>query len=261
MELAAAFFFTIPGPKMLWQFGERGYDLSINYPSGTNNDRLSNKPPRWEYMNDANRKKLYNVYSQLIKLRIAQPVFETTDFTYNLTGAVKTITLNDPGLKVVVVGNFDVQNQTSTITFPNTGKWYDYITKDSIVVNNVFYSYPLAAGEYHVLTSRNLNTTGPNTAIKDDVVAANGAYFYNYPNPVNAATTFTYNLKTTEKVTLKIYDLIGKEVANLLDARQVQGDYDVKWTVGNSKYVPNGMYFAKLQIGQNLQTIKVMVEK
>lgn len=261
MELAAAFFFTIPGPKMLWQFGERGYDVSINFPSNTSNDRLTNKPPRWEYMNDVNRKKLYNVYAQLIKLRIAQPVFETTDFTSNLTGAVKTITLNDPALKVVVVGNFDVQNQTSTVTFPNTGKWYDYLTKDSIMVNSTAYSYTLAAGEYHVLTSRNLNTTGPNTAIKDDIVAADGAYFYNYPNPVKGSTIFTYNLKNATNVSLKIYDLLGKEVANLIDDRQVPGDYELKWNVGISKYVPQGIYIAKLQIGQNLQTIKVMVEK
>ncbi|MEP6611572.1 MAG: alpha-amylase family glycosyl hydrolase, partial [Mucilaginibacter sp.] len=48
-EMGAAFMFSSPGPKMLWQFGERGYDISIN-----NGDRLSDKPPHWEYMNDAN---------------------------------------------------------------------------------------------------------------------------------------------------------------------------------------------------------------
>ncbi|MEO8796174.1 MAG: alpha-amylase family glycosyl hydrolase, partial [Daejeonella sp.] len=79
-ELVAAFFLTLPGPKMIWQFGERGYDYSINYPSGTSNDRLSNKPPHWEYMNEPNRKKLYDVYSKLIKLRTEQDVFETSNF-------------------------------------------------------------------------------------------------------------------------------------------------------------------------------------
>ncbi len=261
MELAAAFFFTLPGPKMIWQFGERGYDLSINYPSGTSNDRLSNKPPRWEYMNDVNRKKLYNVYASLIKLRIDQPVFETTDFSYNLTGAIKTITLNDAALKVVVAGNFDVQNQTAIVTFPNTGKWYDYLTKDSINVTNTAYSYALTAGEYHVLTSRKLNANGVNTAIKDDVVAKDGVYFYNYPNPVNNQTTFTYNLKSTEKVSLKIYDLVGKEIMTLVNAKQIAGDYQINWILANSKLNQNGLYFAKLQIGQNMKTIKVMVRK
>jgi hypothetical protein len=261
MELGAAFFFTLPGPKMIWQFGERGYDLSINYPRGIADDRLSNKPPRWEYMNDANRRKLYNVYASLIKLRISQPVFETTDFSYSLNGAIKTITLNDPGLKVVVVGNFDVRNQTATVNFPNTGKWFDYLTKDSINITSTAYSYSLAAGEYHVYTSRNLNTTGPTTAIKDDVVARNGIYFYNYPNPVSNETTFTYNLKSAEKVSLKIYDLVGRVVATLVDEKQNAGDYELKWAVNQSKLQQDGLYFARLQIGQNLRTIKVMIRK
>lgn len=64
-ELAANFFFTIPGPKMIWQFGERGYDVSIEY-----NGRVGEKPPRWEYMEDWRRKNLYYVYSSLIDLKI-----------------------------------------------------------------------------------------------------------------------------------------------------------------------------------------------
>ena len=47
MELAGAFYFTIPGPKMIWQFGELGYDISINQ-----NDRTGNKPIKWEYFDE-----------------------------------------------------------------------------------------------------------------------------------------------------------------------------------------------------------------
>ena len=53
MEMSAAFFFTIPGPKMIWQFGELGYDYSINHcANGTinNNCRLDAKPIRWDYL-------------------------------------------------------------------------------------------------------------------------------------------------------------------------------------------------------------------
>jgi hypothetical protein len=69
MELVSAFLFTIPGPKMLWQFGELGYDYSINRcTDGTikNECRLSNKPIRWDYLNDPRRKSVYNTYSSLI---------------------------------------------------------------------------------------------------------------------------------------------------------------------------------------------------
>ncbi|MBV8390096.1 MAG: alpha-amylase, partial [Mucilaginibacter sp.] len=52
-ELVAAFLLSAPGPKMIWEFGERGYDISINY-----NGRLGDKPAHWEYMSDPLRKAL-----------------------------------------------------------------------------------------------------------------------------------------------------------------------------------------------------------
>ena len=74
MELDAAFLFTYPGPKMIWQFGELGYDysrcyLSTNGEDGNCNTKLDPKPIRWNYQNEARRKEVYNVYSNLIKLR------------------------------------------------------------------------------------------------------------------------------------------------------------------------------------------------
>lgn len=72
MEMSAAFFVTIPGPKMIWQFGELGYDYSINTcENGTvsNDCRLSPKPIRWDYLNDPRRKSVYNTYSKLLALR------------------------------------------------------------------------------------------------------------------------------------------------------------------------------------------------
>jgi hypothetical protein len=59
MQTANAFFLTVPGPKMIWQFGELGYDVSINYPCMTSNCRLDPKPIKWGYFTDYNRKKIY----------------------------------------------------------------------------------------------------------------------------------------------------------------------------------------------------------
>jgi 1,4-alpha-glucan branching enzyme len=61
MELAACFFFTLPGPKMFWQFGEYGYDISID-----ENGRIGKKPVLWDYLENADRKHLFEVYSSLI---------------------------------------------------------------------------------------------------------------------------------------------------------------------------------------------------
>lgn len=57
IKLAAAFFFTVPGPKIIWQFGELGYDFSIDF-----NGRVGNKPIKWDYYSDPPRNKLYKVF-------------------------------------------------------------------------------------------------------------------------------------------------------------------------------------------------------
>lgn len=149
-EMAAAFLFSSPGPKMLWQFGELGYDISIDQ-----NGRTGDKPILWNYTSDVNRKHLYNTYSQLIKMKIKNTVFTTTNFKYSLTGAVKTIQLNgSDGTNVEVVGNFDVVPQTSSITFPSTGTWYDNVNGGtSINVTATPYPITLAPGEYHVYSN------------------------------------------------------------------------------------------------------------
>lgn len=260
MEMATAFFLTLPGPKMIWQFGERGYDLSINYPSNTNNDRLSNKPPLWNYMENANRKNLYNVYSKLNKLRIEQPVFEGKNFNYSLNGSIKTIVLQDPALNVVVIGNFNTFTQTNTLNFPSTGKWFDYLTKDSINVTSANYNFNLLPGEYHVYTSRNLNATGLSTSIKDGESVKNSNLFFNYPNPVKDITTFSYFVKQAANVSLKLYDITGREIDSLVDQRESAGLHEIKWD--RNKVLINGLQviIAKLSIGDAVFSHKIILE-
>jgi len=151
-EMGAAFMFSSPGPKMLWQFGERGYDISID--DASTGGRLGDKPPHWEYMSDPNRYHLYQVYSSMIRYKINNPVFTAGTYTYNLGGAVKFIQLlGNDGTDLEVIGNFDVVSQPATINFPATGTWYDNLTGTSIAITNTAYSVTLAPGEYHVYSN------------------------------------------------------------------------------------------------------------
>ena len=162
---AASVFFTVPGPKMFWQFGERGYDFSINY----NGSNVANKPPHWEYMADANRAALYNAYSKLISLRLGNPnVFNSTSFFsydfYDAGGLFKKLQIADPstnGMKVTVVANLDVVAQTRTVTFQTAGNWYNYLSDGTgsgingttgaiFNVPTTSQSITLQPGEYHV---------------------------------------------------------------------------------------------------------------
>ena len=91
MELAGAFFLTIPGPKMIWQFGELGYDVSIDF-----NGRLGEKPVRWEYLNDINRQHLYLTWAKILDIRKKYPVFQSEDYNLSVgnTVALKKIVLH-----------------------------------------------------------------------------------------------------------------------------------------------------------------------
>jgi hypothetical protein len=163
-EMGAAFMFSSPGPKMLWEFGESGYDVSIN--DANSGGRLGDKPRPYNlstvnhnpddngYTSDPNRAHLMSVYTKMINMKIKNPVFSTTSFTYNLGGAYKFIQLlGGDGTYVEVVGNFDVVSQVVTINFPSTGTWYDNLNGTSINVTNKAYSTTLLPGEYHVYSN------------------------------------------------------------------------------------------------------------
>ena len=66
----------------------------------------------------------------------------------------------------------------------------------------------------------------------------------NYPNPFNPSTTISYQLPTTNHVTLKIYDGLGKEVATLVNEMKEAGSYSLQF---NASTLPSGIYFAQLQ--------------
>ncbi len=158
-EMVAAFLLPVPGPKLIWQFGELGYDFGINRcEDGTynNNCRLSPKPIRWDYYQNANRRALYDVYANLTKLRNNPAYFGTftsSNITWDLTSALKWIKIIGPSLNLMIVGNFDVGAQSSVVTFPAAGTWYSYLTGSTITATGAAQSITLNAGEYYVYTN------------------------------------------------------------------------------------------------------------
>ena len=166
MELTAAFGTMIPGPRMIWQFGEVGYDFSINHcPDGTvnNNCRTSNKPIRWDYQTVTERKALFTVYSKLNQLR-QHPLYKnnfTSDrIVHSLNGPFKWLQLTTDTSNIVVLGNFDVAASQSSITFPNAGTWYDYMTGATFSATGSGQSILLQPGEYKVYVNRNITNSG-----------------------------------------------------------------------------------------------------
>ncbi len=150
--LSASFYLTLPGPKMIWQFGELGYDYSINTCKDgttiTEDCRVAEKPIRWDYFDDSERKALYDNYSKLIKLKTENEIFETTNIDYSLDKATKYIVWRSSDMNAFLIGNFDVKEASIAVTLPHAGDWYDALNGNSINISNTNYSVTLQPGEY-----------------------------------------------------------------------------------------------------------------
>ena len=151
--LNAAFFLTVPGPKMLWQFQELGYDVSIE-----TGGRTGKKPLHWEYYDDADRKALYDTYASLLKFRKENPEFFKSDASFswkvgtsNWTSG-RTITCKAGNKSFVVVGNFDTAEHTITVSLPSSGTWYSYFDLDKSYTGSSV-SITLGSGEWKLLTN------------------------------------------------------------------------------------------------------------
>lgn len=151
-ELAAALFLTVPGPKMIWQFGELGYGYSIDY-----NDRVGEKPVRWDYYEDPDRRDVYDVYAKINKLRAKYDVFNSWNHTITeFSNFTKLVNIYGENVNVAVIGNFDVSSQWVEPNFSETGKWYEFFSEDSIDVTSTDMGIELQAGEYRLYSNKKL---------------------------------------------------------------------------------------------------------
>ena len=203
-EGLAALMLTTPGPKMIWQFGELGYDISIDYIC-----RTCNKPILWNYFTENSRKRLYDVYKASIELRKSHPVFTGDDFTYSLNGAVKSLKLNDPSMNAVVIVNIDVNPQDKTIDFQHNGWWYEYFSGDSIQINGTSI-ISLDPGDYKVFTDLKLD--------KPEILNTLGFNEYEianwdvniFPNPSRDFLNITINGSKSKDIKYTIMNTLGK---------------------------------------------------
>jgi hypothetical protein len=80
----------------------------------------------------------------------------------------------------------------------------------------------------------------------------------NYPNPFNPSTTFRYSIPQTSKVVIKVYDILGNEIATLMDEEKSVGTYELTWNASN---LSSGIYFYQLIAGEFRSTKKMILIK
>lgn len=243
IELASVFFYMMPGPKMLWQFGELGYDFSINRcTNGTVNPncRLDPKPIRWDYKEDLQRKQLYDVTAAMIKFKTEHDLTNTTDYSYSLVEGKKYIRLSSDDLNAVVIGNFEVGSRSISPGFQHTGWWYDYITGDSIQVDNQLMHIVLKAGEYRVYMDQKIGDPVIISGIEDPEFIVED--YRLYPNPVQEVLNVSISLKVSQDVEASIYDSNGRLIKSK-SLRLLSGKQDIRFELEG---LERGMYFISL---------------
>lgn len=165
VKMAAAFTFLYPGPKMIWQFDELGYDIDINF-----NGRVGRKPSPWGanglgYYEDSLRQYIYKTYEGILDIRhqldAAQLATATTN--HKTSGNTRRLLYNTNATDLIVIGNFGMAAEPIAPLFTQTGTWYDYFSGDSISVTDVNATVNLAAGQWHIYTTIRLSEGLPLT--------------------------------------------------------------------------------------------------
>ena len=200
MKLAATFFFAMPGPKMIWQFGEVGYDFSIDY-----NGRTGNKPIRWDYFQNGKRKELYLHISKLAQLKTEQNAFKSNNYSLDLGGKTKRIWLNGSE-NFLALGNFDLTSRTMNTGFQKTGTWYNLLTGDSIQVDNTEMQFNFKAGEHRLYSTLRPEKESTNSFPPKQVAPDLAPKIY--PNPSQG----NIHIEGKGIQYIRVYDQVGKMV-------------------------------------------------
>ncbi len=226
MSAIGAVSLLVPGPKMIWQFGDLGWNYSIftcnngvvdvdtdgNGPDG--DCKLDKKPqPQWvnNWLGDVNRNKIYFDWAKMITLKTTEPIFNaniTANSGFDIqSGGTLTPrlflwdnTMPSTQLKnVVVLTNFDVNTSNVVPNFPYNGTWYNLMDNSTIEVTSTTATIAIEAGGYRIYGNK------PST-LGTDTFEVNGE-IYLYPNP--ATNYFTLNGAVSK---VEIYSITGQLV-------------------------------------------------
>lgn len=218
IEMISAFFFLVPGPKMIWEFGELGYDFSINYcVNGTINNscRLDPKPIRWDYLQVDLRKRIYDIDRALISLR-NQEAFQEGTFTYSFANQFeKKFHFQHVDMDITGAGNFYTFVRNISPGFTKTGWWYDYLGTDSLFVQKLDTVIAYQPGEYHVYTTRKINLNFDITsAVEDHQVISRPLVI----SPTINNGSFRISISNTSDIqSVTVSDMSGRMVRTVLE--------------------------------------------
>jgi uncharacterized protein (DUF362 family) len=170
---------------------------------------------------------------------------------YNYAGT-RTFAGNEFYKEIVTINVQQGMNKLLVKSYQSTGKYSFSLNICEVQANTLY--------KGNRILGLRFTTTGTATAVHATGESGSTSYALHdcYPNPFNPATTISYQLPAKIRVTLKIYDFRGREVANLVDAEQSAGSYSLIW---NASHLSSGVYYARLTAGGFLETRKMVLLK
>ena len=233
MSALGAVSLLVPGPKMIWHFGELGWDSSIytcnDGSVNTSADaisgdcKLDKKPqPQWvnNWLGDASRNKIYTDWAKMIALKINEPVFVGTATMASSTSLTPNIKITNSALSptqlkdVLILANFDLSTQNVATGFPYTGTWYNLMDNTSINVTNIATTIAIPAGEFRIYGNKVASLAIANFEKKDGI--------HLYPNP--ATNYFTLNTNTSK---VQVFSITGQLVKSFNTTQTASYQYAV----------------------------------
>lgn len=145
----------------------------------------------------------------------------------------------------------------------NTGLLNKYITSLTFDKNGYLYAGSIGSGVF-----RTVNPIITRVRIDNFNKVNSYSLFQNYPNPFNPTTIIKYSIPKTSFVTLKVYDILGRNVETLINKEAQQGNYEVEFSAqggstsgGNGKNLPSGIYFYRIKAGSYTSVKKMILLK
>jgi hypothetical protein len=262
MSAIGAVSLLVPGPKMIWHFGELGWEKSIwtcnngtvnsDYDGGvpTGDCKLDTKPqPQWtsNWLGDVNRNKIYFDWAKMIALKTTEPIFNaniTANSGFDIQSGTFTPRLfiwdnSMPSTQlrnIVVLTNLDVTTQNVVPDFPYTGTWYNLMDSSSVQVASTTATIAIEPGGFRIYGNKP-------SSLGTDKFEVNGE-IYLYPNPTSDYFTLNTSISKVE-----IYSITGQLVKS----------FNSNQSKGNQFYINDlnkGIYVVKA-VNENSE-VKVM---
>lgn len=151
--------------------------------------------------------------------------------------------------EVFTNGNFNPWLKT-TYTYDNQNREIEALTQ-------IFVAGNFESADYQN-SYRELTSYEP-TSVKDEELIIKGFTLNNnYPNPFNPSTVISYQITELSKVKLTVYDILGNEIAVLVNKEQNAGEYNIEF---NGAGLSSGVYFYQIQVGSFFETKKMILNK